>query len=113
MSMSTFLLGAASSFLASLFLLAISHLDDLRYLHTSRRRYRHLEGKWHQYHLTTDSRHRPATIWSAHEETLEVTSFGRVRGSSKSRHQLGLDYRIRGTIRNNVMRASADESERE
>lgn len=104
MSLSTFLLGAASSLLASLMLVILGHLDDLHYLFTSRRRYTHLDGRWFQYHLTTDSRHRPATFWSAHEEQLKVTSFGTVRGTSKGRHRPALTYRVRGSIRNNVMR---------
>jgi hypothetical protein len=103
-TLSAFSIGAASSFAASLVILALSHIDDIHYLLTSRRRYKHLEGDWHQYHLTTDSRRRPATFWSGHDEYLSVTCFGRVRGRSRGQHNSNFTYNITGNIRENVMR---------
>jgi len=99
-NLGNFLLGAASSFLASVVIVGMTQLDDLRYLLTSSRRYKHLEGKWFQYHLTNEKKHQPSTFWSLHEEVIKITSFGRVRGNSIGRHR----YRIRGAIRHNVMR---------
>lgn len=95
-----FLLGVISSLFASVVILALTQFDDLVYLFTASRRYKHLEGAWFQYHLTNDSKRQPSTFWSTHREVIHITSFGRVRGESKGRHQ----YRIRGAIRQNVMR---------
>lgn len=100
MDLGNFILGAASSLVASAVVIAFTQWDDLRYLLTSARHYRQLEGTWLQYHLTAEAKHQPPIFWSLHQETLRVTSFGRVHGQSLGRHR----YRIRGAIRNNVMR---------
>lgn len=102
--MSSFAIGAASSFVAGSVILILTHLDDFHYLFTSSRKYKHLEGHWHQYHLTNDSRHVPHLFWAAHHEELRVTRFGRIRGNSHGGHAPNLEYRIGGNIRQNVMR---------
>jgi hypothetical protein len=98
--MGNFLLGAASSLLASAIVVVLTQLDDLRDLFTSSGKYRHLDGKWVKYHLTNDKKNQPPMFWSVHEEVIKITVFGRVRGESIGRHR----YRIRGAIRHNVMR---------
>jgi hypothetical protein len=103
-TVSDFSVGAASSFVASLVILAFTHLDDLHFLLHSPRRYKYLEGDWHQYHLTRDSRREPPVFWTTHSETFQVTSFGRVRGKSEGKYTLALDYKIKGNIRQHVMR---------
>jgi hypothetical protein len=99
-----FWIGATSSFAASLGILALTHLDELRYLFSSSGRYKYLSGTWHQYHLTCDTRHSPVVFWAVHTEEINVTRFGRVRGSSVGKYGLKLEYKIGGAIRQHVMR---------
>jgi hypothetical protein len=102
--LNAFLLGAVSSFLAGLLILALSHLDDLRYLATHARRYHYLEGQWFEYNLTTDSKRTPAQFWSQANLSIRITNFGHLKGTSQGRLTLHRGYRVNGAIRQSVMR---------
>jgi hypothetical protein len=101
--MSALMISGISSFLSSLLLLVISHVDDLRFLLGGPRRYGHLNGEWFQYHLTLDSKHASGAFWSVHREVLKMTRFGHVRGESTGLHSPQLRYRIAGEIRQHIM----------
>jgi hypothetical protein len=102
--LTAFFLGAVSSFVAGLLVLALSHLDDLRYLTTNARRYHYLGGEWFEYHLTTDSKRNPPQFWSHAITSIRVTSFGHIKGTSNGRIANSRGYRVNGAIRQSVMR---------
>ena len=102
-SFNAFSIGVISSLCASLVVLGLTHTDEIRYLFISRRRYSHFNGEWHQYHLTSDAQQSPPVFWMGHRAQLKVTSFGRVRGRTLLSSGT-VDYRMDGTIRQNVMR---------
>jgi hypothetical protein len=103
-----FLLGVASSIVASLLILTLTNREDLRYFVSSRRRYKNLSGSWLQYHLSTDSALAPVPMWVTHEAQLRLTAFGHVKGDSASEVNENYQYAVTGSIRNGVMRLRLD-----
>lgn len=102
--MISFLLGVLSSLIASFVVLLLTNREDFRFFILARGRYKQLGGDWNQYHLTFDTQAGPNPIWVLHSESLKITAFGRVTGTSQGTHTTRLAYRIRGTIRRGVMR---------
>jgi len=71
--------------------------------------YSNLAGDWEQYHLTRDTSISLAPFWAHHKEHLDIYEGQYVEGFSKSvDHPAGLEYRIKGQIRQGKMILTLD-----
>src|SRR5258708_35581640 len=97
-----FALGVFASIVGGIILVAATHPHEIKYLMRRRGLNRQLDGKWHEYHLTTDSATSPDPIWVHHEEELVAPAFVLVHGKSVARRAgRELADRLTGEVRGN------------